>query len=71
MLKFFSRLEKTRNVVILIFGLLLVFSMVFFGASIIGTGNNAAVSASWSGRKKISARFTAGARRRASFCWTE
>ena len=44
MLKFFSRLEKTRNVLILIFGLLLVFSMVFFGASIIGTGNNTAVS---------------------------
>ncbi|HEX8250528.1 MAG TPA: peptidyl-prolyl cis-trans isomerase [Pyrinomonadaceae bacterium] len=45
MLKFFSRLEKTRNIVILIFGILLVFSMVFFGASIIGTGNNTAVSA--------------------------
>jgi peptidyl-prolyl cis-trans isomerase D len=46
MLKFFSRLEKTRNVVILIFGLLLVFSMVFFGASIIGTRSTNAVSAS-------------------------
>ncbi|HEY0426250.1 MAG TPA: peptidylprolyl isomerase [Pyrinomonadaceae bacterium] len=32
MLKFFNRLEKTRNFVILIFALLLVFSMVFFGA---------------------------------------
>jgi peptidyl-prolyl cis-trans isomerase D len=45
MLKFFNRLEKTRNVVILIFGLLLVFSMVFFGASVITTGGNTAVTA--------------------------
>jgi peptidyl-prolyl cis-trans isomerase D len=45
MLKFFNRLEKTRNVVILIFGLLLVFSMVFFGASVIGTGGSSAVNA--------------------------
>jgi len=44
MLKFFNRLEKTRNVVILIFGLLLVFSMVFFGASVIGTGGNTAIT---------------------------
>lgn len=34
MLKFFNRLEKTRNVVILIFGIVLVLSMVFVGASI-------------------------------------
>jgi peptidyl-prolyl cis-trans isomerase D len=34
MLKFFSRLEKTRNFIILIFALLLVVSMVFFGAQI-------------------------------------
>src|SRR5215212_3183805 len=45
MLKFFNRLEKTRNIVILIFGLLLVFSMVFFGASVISTGGNTAVTA--------------------------
>ncbi|HEX8733955.1 MAG TPA: SurA N-terminal domain-containing protein [Pyrinomonadaceae bacterium] len=45
MLKFFSRLEKTRNIVILIFGLLLVFSMVFFGASVMtGGGRNAPIS---------------------------
>jgi len=45
MLKFFSRLEKTRNVVILIFGLLLVFSMVFFGASVMtGGGSSAPIS---------------------------
>jgi peptidyl-prolyl cis-trans isomerase D len=35
MLKFFSRLERTRNFVILIFALLLVLSMIFFGASVI------------------------------------
>jgi peptidyl-prolyl cis-trans isomerase D len=35
MLKFFSRLERTRNFIILIFALLLVFSMIFVGASII------------------------------------
>jgi peptidyl-prolyl cis-trans isomerase D len=34
MLKFFSRLERTRNFIILIFALLLVVSMVFFGAQI-------------------------------------
>lgn len=35
MLKLFSRLERTRNFIILIFALLLVFSMIFVGASII------------------------------------
>ena len=34
MLKFFSRLERTRNFIILVFALLLVVSMVFFGAQI-------------------------------------
>lgn len=33
MLKFFNRLEKTRNFIILIFALLLIFSMIFIGAS--------------------------------------
>ncbi|MDQ3801241.1 MAG: peptidyl-prolyl cis-trans isomerase [Acidobacteriota bacterium] len=45
MLKFFSRLEKTRNFVILLFALLLVASMVFVGASIFGTQTGNAVSA--------------------------
>lgn len=45
MLKFFSRLEKTRNVVIFFFGFLLVASMVFVGASIFNTSSNSAVSA--------------------------
>jgi peptidyl-prolyl cis-trans isomerase D len=35
MLKFFSRLEKTRNFVIIIFGVVLVLSMVFVGASVL------------------------------------
>jgi len=34
MLKFFSRLEKTRNFIILIFALLLIFSMIFIGATL-------------------------------------
>lgn len=33
MLKFFTRLEKTRNFVILIFGVLMVASLVFWGGS--------------------------------------
>jgi peptidyl-prolyl cis-trans isomerase D len=45
MLKFFSRLEKTRNFVILIFALLLVLSMVFVGASIFDSRTNNSVSA--------------------------
>lgn len=46
MLKFFSRLEKTRNFVILIFALLLVASMVFVGASIFGTQTSNSATAS-------------------------
>lgn len=45
MLKFFSRLEKTRNFVILFFGILLVLSMVFFGASVLDFRQNTTVSA--------------------------
>ncbi|HLM00545.1 MAG TPA: peptidyl-prolyl cis-trans isomerase [Pyrinomonadaceae bacterium] len=45
MLKFFSRLEKTRNFVILLFALLLVASMVFVGASIFGTQTSGSASA--------------------------
>ena len=33
MLKFFNRLEKTRNFFILIFGVLMVASLVFWGGS--------------------------------------
>jgi peptidyl-prolyl cis-trans isomerase D len=44
MLKFFSRLEKTRNFIILIFALLLVFSMIFVGASIIDFNPSTVVS---------------------------
>ena len=36
MLKFINRLEKTRNVVILIFAVLMVVSLVFWGGSGIG-----------------------------------
>lgn len=45
MLKFFSRLEKTRNVVIMIFGILLVLSMILFGASVLDFRSNSTVSA--------------------------
>ena len=44
MLKFFSRLEKTRNFIILIFALLLIFSMVFIGASLFEKRTQTAVS---------------------------
>ncbi|HEV7646157.1 MAG TPA: peptidyl-prolyl cis-trans isomerase [Pyrinomonadaceae bacterium] len=37
MLKFFSRLEKTRNVIILLFAVLVIFGMVFFYAPHQGT----------------------------------
>jgi peptidyl-prolyl cis-trans isomerase D len=45
MLKFFSRLEKTRNFILLIFAVILVLSMVFVGASIFDTRNNSLASA--------------------------
>lgn len=45
MLKFFSRLEKTRNFVILLFALLLVASMVFVGASIFNSRTTGTASA--------------------------
>jgi peptidyl-prolyl cis-trans isomerase D len=45
MLKFFSRLEKTRNFVILLFALLLVASMVFVGASIFSSQPSGTASA--------------------------
>lgn len=35
MIKFFSRLEKTRNLIIIIFGVVLVLSMIFFGVSVL------------------------------------
>ena len=36
MLKFFNRLEKTRNFVLLIFAILMVASLVFWGGSSMG-----------------------------------
>ena len=44
MLKFFNRLEKTRNFFILIFGVLMVASLVFWGGS--GIQSNATVDPS-------------------------
>ncbi len=44
MLKFFNRLEKTRNFFILIFGVLMVASLVFWGGS--GISSNASVDPS-------------------------
>src|SRR5215207_2820682 len=44
MLKFFTRLEKTRNFVILIFAVLMVASLVFWGGS--GISSNATVDPS-------------------------
>src|SRR6187549_18499 len=44
MLKFFNRLEKTRNFFILIFGVLMVASLVFWGGS--GIQSNASVDPS-------------------------
>ncbi|HEX8286499.1 MAG TPA: peptidyl-prolyl cis-trans isomerase [Pyrinomonadaceae bacterium] len=44
MLKFFNRLEKTRNFIILIFALLLIFSMIFIGASLFEKNPQANVS---------------------------
>ncbi|MCS6875138.1 MAG: peptidyl-prolyl cis-trans isomerase [Pyrinomonadaceae bacterium] len=35
MIKFFSRLEKTRNLIIIVFGIVLVLSMIFFGVSVL------------------------------------
>ncbi len=45
MLKFFSRLEKTRNFIILIFALLLIFSMIFIGATLFEKKPQTAASA--------------------------
>ena len=42
MLKFFNRLEKTRNFFILVFGILTVASLVFWGRGSIGSGNASA-----------------------------
>lgn len=41
MLKFFTRLEKTRNFVLLIFAILMVASLVFWGGSNMGRSNTA------------------------------
>lgn len=62
MLKFFSRLEKTRNFVILIFALLLVLSMVFVGASIFDgrTGNAASAGSTETVAKVGSGSVTVG-----------
>lgn len=48
MLKFFSRLEKTRNFIILIFALLLIFSMILVSASLFDkqTQTNASANSS-------------------------
>jgi len=45
MLKFFSRLEKTRNFIILIFALVLIFSMIFIGATLFDQKPQTAASA--------------------------
>jgi PPIC-type PPIASE domain. len=45
MLKFFSRLEKTRNAVILVFGIVLVLSMILVGASVLDFRGGSVVSA--------------------------
>lgn len=46
MIKFFSRLEKTRNLIIVVFGILLVISMVFFGVSVFELRNTSVTARS-------------------------
>ncbi len=57
MIKFFSRLEKTRNAIILIFGILLVLSMVFFGVSVLELRNTAATVRSTETAAKVGSEY--------------
>lgn len=57
MIKFFSRLEKTRNAIILIFGILLVLSMIFFGVSVLELRNTAATARSTETAAKVGSEY--------------
>jgi peptidyl-prolyl cis-trans isomerase D len=57
MIKFFSRLEKTRNAIILIFGILLVTSMIFFGVSVLELRNTAATVRSTETAAKVGSEY--------------
>jgi hypothetical protein len=78
MLKFINRLEKTRNVVILIFAVLMVVSLVFWGGSGIGgtasvdPARSTEIAASVSGedRRRCTAGSARAGRIRQTFCST-
>lgn len=57
MIKFFSRLEKTRNAIILIFGILLVLSMIFFGVSVLELRNTAVTARSTETAAKVGSEY--------------
>ncbi|HKP68056.1 MAG TPA: SurA N-terminal domain-containing protein [Pyrinomonadaceae bacterium] len=54
MLKFFNRLEKTRNVVLMLFGALMVASLVFWGGSSMGGRSNSNLATSTEAAASVS-----------------